>query len=387
MEDRSGIALAAMSDAVHAIAGERAIEPVLQRIVGASRELAGARYAALGIPDGQGNFAQFITAGMSEKLIAAMGPLPRTHGLLGAMLDTDRPYRTEDIKRDPRFRGWWPSAHPQMASFLGVPIRSREGVLGALYLTDKQGAPGFSEDDERLIQMLAAHAAIAIENARLYERGRELSFVEERNRLARDLHDAVVQKLFGVVLAAQSAATLFDRDQESARAQVERLQELTQDAIQELRSLIFQLRPPAVESDGLAAALEKQVQVLRRVHRQDIDLQVTGEPRLRPGFDDEVFRIAQEALHNGVKHAAASRLELRLDQCERRLVMTVHDDGVGFDPDAAAHRSRRLGLTSMEERATAIGGALTIDSAPGTGTTIRLEVPLDGNHQNSRPGR
>jgi signal transduction histidine kinase len=387
MEDRSGIALAAMSDAVHAIAGERAIEPVLQRIVGASRELAGARYAALGIPDGQGNFAQFITAGMSEKLIAAMGPLPRTHGLLGAMLDTDRPYRTEDIKRDPRFRGWWPSAHPQMASFLGVPIRSREGVLGALYLTDKQGAPGFSEDDERLIQMLAAHAAIAIENARLYERGRELSFVEERNRLARDLHDAVVQKLFGVVLAAQSAATLFDRDQESARTQVERLQELTQDAIQELRSLIFQLRPPAVESDGLAAALEKQVQVLRRVHRQDIDLQVTGEPRLRPGFDDEVFRIAQEALHNGVKHAAASRLELRLEERERRLVMTVHDDGVGFDPDAAAHRSRRLGLTSMEERATAIGGALTIDSAPGTGTTIRLEVPLDGNHQNSRPGR
>jgi GAF domain-containing protein len=186
MEDRSGIALEAMSDAVHAIAGERAVEPVLQRIVAASRVLAGARYAALGIPDGQGNFAQFITAGMSEELIAAMGPLPRTHGLLGAMLDTDRPYRTEDIKQDPRFRGWWPSAHPLMASFLGVPIRSREGILGALYLTDKEDAPGFTEEDEGLIRMLAAHAAIAIENARLYERGRELSFVEERNRLACD---------------------------------------------------------------------------------------------------------------------------------------------------------------------------------------------------------
>jgi signal transduction histidine kinase len=382
MQDRSGIALAAMSDAVHAIAGERSVEPVLQRIVGASRELAGARYAALGIPDGQGNFAQFITAGMSEELIAAMGPLPRTHGLLGAMLDTDRPYRTEDIKQDPRFRGWWPSAHPQMASFLGVPIRSRDGVLGALYLTDKEDEPGFTEEDERLIQMLAAHAAIAIENARLYERGRELSFVEERNRLARDLHDSVVQKLFGIVLAAQSAATLFDRDQDSARAQVEKLQELTQDAIQELRSLIFQLRPAAVESDGLAAALAKHVQVLRRVHRQDIDLGVTGEPRLRPDIDDEVFRIAQEALHNGLKHAAAGRLQLLLDEGERRLVLTVRDDGVGFDPGATAHRSRRLGLTSMEERATALGGTLTIDSAPGKGTTIELEVPLGGN---SRP--
>jgi signal transduction histidine kinase len=402
MEDRSGIALEAMSDAVHAIAGERAVEPVLQRIVAASRVLAGARYAALGIPDGQGNFAQFITAGMSEELIAAMGPLPRTHGLLGAMLDTDRPYRTEDIKQDPRFRGWWPNAHPLMASFLGVPIRSREGILGALYLTDKEDAPGFTEEDEGLIRMLAAHAAIAIENARLYERGRELSFVEERNRLARDLHDSVVQKLFGIVLAAQSAATLFDRvvregpgsartgamgELDSARGQVQKLQELAQDAIQELRSLIFQLRPAAVESDGLAAALEKHVQVLGRVYRQDIDLEVRGEARLRPDIDDEVFRIAQEALHNGLKHAAAGRLGLLLEEGERQLVLTVRDDGVGFEPGATAHRSRRLGLTSMEERAAALGGTLSIDSAPGKGTTIKLEVPLGGDHQNSRPGR
>jgi signal transduction histidine kinase len=384
MEDRSGIALEAMSDAVHAIAVERTVEPVLQRIVNASRELAGARYAALGVPDGQGNFAQFITAGMSQELIEEMGPLPRTHGLLGAMLDTDIAYRTEDIKRDPRFRGWWPRAHPQMGSFLGVPIRSRGEVLGALYLTDKEDAPGFSEDDERLIEMLAAHAAIAMENARLYERGRELTFVEERNRLARDLHDAVVQKLFGVVLAAQSAATLFDRDRDAARGQVERLQELTQDAIQELRSLIFQLRPAAVASDGLAAALTGHVQVLRRVHRQEIDIEVTGEPRLRPGIDDEVFRIAQEALQNALKHAAADRVEIRLAESAQRLLLSVRDDGVGFDPSASGHRSRRLGLTSMEERATSLGGTLAIDSMPGAGTTISLEVPLG---QNSRPRR
>jgi signal transduction histidine kinase len=376
MQDRSGIALEAMSDAVHAIAVERTVEPVLQRIVNASRLLAGARYAALGVPDGQGNFAQFITAGMSEELIAEMGPLPRTHGLLGAMLDTDSPYRTDDIKQDPRFRGWWPRAHPQMGSFLGVPIRSQGDVLGALYLTDKEDAPGFSEDDERLIEMLAAHAAIAIENARLYERGRELSFVEERNRLARDLHDAVVQKLFGVVLAAQSATTLFDRDPDAARGQLEWLRELTQDAIQELRSLIFQLRPAAVESDGLAAALEKHVQVLRRVHRQDIGLEVTGEPRLRPGVDEEVFRIAQEALHNALKHAAADRLDVRLEEGEHELLLSVRDDGLGFDPTASDHRSRRLGLTSMEERASSLGGTLAIESTPGAGTTIRLEVPI-----------
>jgi signal transduction histidine kinase len=384
MSDRASIALDAMSGAVLAIASERSVEPVLQRIVDASRVLAGARYAALGVPDGEGNFAQFITAGMSDELIARIGPLPRTHGLLGAVLDADRPYRTEDIKQDPRFRGWWPSAHPVMSSFLGVPIVSPSGVLGALYLTDKEDAAAFTVEDERLIGMLAAHAAIAIENARLYERGRELTFVEERTRLARDLHDSVVQKLFGVVLAAQSADTLFDRDSAAARAQVQRLRELAQDAIQELRSLIFQLRPAAVESEGLAAALSGHVQVLRRVHRVEIDLHLAGEPRRRPGIDEEAFRIAQEALHNALKHAGATRLGVSLEEDEERLLLTVTDDGVGFDPGAAEHRSRRLGLTSMEERARAAGGTLRIDSVPGSGTTVRLEVAPDGD---SRPRR
>jgi signal transduction histidine kinase len=382
MEYRSGMALEAMGDAVRAIASERSVEPVLQRIVNVSRQLAGARYAALGVPDGDGDFAEFITSGMSEELIASMGPLPRAHGLLGAMLRSEAPHRTSDIKRDPRFRGWWPESHPQMSSFLGVPILSPSGVLGALYLTDKEDAPGFTEEDERLTQMLAAHASIAIENARLYERARELSFVEERNRLARDLHDSVVQKLFGIVLAAQSAATLFDRDRQRAQDEVNRLQELAQEAIGELRSLIFQLRPAAVEVEGLAAALSKHVQVLRRVHGLEIDLAVAGEPRLRPGIDDEVFRIAQEALHNALRHAAASRLEVQLEEGRRRLALTVRDDGRGFDPTSPALRSRRLGLTSMEERAGALGGTLTIGSEPGTGTTIRLEVPLG---ENSRP--
>ncbi len=382
MEDRSSISLAAMGDAVRAIAGERSMEPVLQGIVNASRELAGARYAALGIPDGDGAFAQFITSGMSEEEIAAMGPLPRTHGLLGAMLDAERPYRAEDIRRDPRFRGWWPAAHPQMSSFLGVPIRSPDGVLGALYLTEKEAGGDFSEDDERLIEMLAAHASIAIENARLYERGRELSFVEERTRLARDLHDSMVQKLFGVALVAESAVTLLERDPAGARNQVEKIQELAQDAIGELRSLIFQLRPAAVESEGLAAALAKHVQVLRRVHGQRIELHTAGEPRIRPEVDADVFRIAQEALHNALKHAAADDLEVRLEERPSQLSLVVRDDGVGFDPGSAAHRSKRLGLTSMEERARSLGGSLAIDSVRGEGTTIRVEVPLGGN---SRP--
>src|SRR4051812_14828218 len=345
-----------MNAAVLAIAAELSVEAVLQRLVDAARELAGARYAAIGVPDGEGTFERFITSGMSNELVAAMGPLPRGHGLLGAMLQSERPHRADDIRRDPRFRGWWPRAHPQMRSFLGVPIVARRGVIGAFYLTDKVGAEAFDDDDQQVIEMLAAHAAIAIENARLYERSRELSILEERNRLARELHDSVTQKLFGVVLAAEAAATLLNRDGAGAREQVARLQELAQEAMEELRSLIFELRPAAPETEGLATALRKHVEVLRRVHEQDIALRVAGRPRLAPRAEGEVFRIAQEAVHNALRHAGADHIQVTLDARDGVLALTVADDGAGFDTAAPALRARRLGLTSMEERARALGG-------------------------------
>ena len=335
MSEQRGRAFDALSDVLLAVASERSVASILQQLVHAARELAGARYAALGVPDGEGAFAEFITSGMSDKLIASMGPLPRTHGLLGAMLEADRPYRTRDIHDDPRFKGWWPRAHPDMRSFLGVPIVSRSGVIGAFYLTEKLAAPEFDEDDEKLIVMLAAHAATTIENARLYERSRELSIVEERNRLARELHDSVSQKLFGLVLSAEAAGTLLDRDPGEARAELDRLRTLAQEVMEELRSLVFELRPPALESEGLATALRKHVDVLRRVYRREIHLELTGTPRRVPELEREVFRVAQEALQNALRHADATRLDVELAANDGRLLLTVRDDGVGFDPQAA----------------------------------------------------
>jgi signal transduction histidine kinase len=367
-------ALEAISEAVLAIAAEREVEPVLRRLVAAARELAGARYAALGIPDGEGAFAQFITEGMSDELIAAMGPLPRTHGLLGAMLESPESYRTTDIRQDPRFRGWWPRAHPQMRSFLGVPIVARGEIIAAFYLTDCERADEFSDADQRLIEMLAAHAAVAIENARLLERSRELNIVEERNRLARELHDAVSQKLFGLVLNAEAAATLLERDGDAAAEQVGRLGELAQEALEELRGLIFELRPASLEEEGLAATLRKHVEMLRRVQGRAVELRISGPVRAGDA-DGEVLRIAQEALNNALRHAEAERVELRLQGRDGRLTLTVADNGVGFDPDAPGLRARHLGLTSMEERARALGGTLAVVSRPGDGTTVTLEVP------------
>jgi signal transduction histidine kinase len=375
MKAAPGKAFEALSDVVLAIAAERSVESILQRLVEAARELVDAEYAAVGVPDGGGGFAQFLTAGMSDELIESLGPLPRTHGLLGAMLEAPEPYRIEDVQRDPRFRGWWPSGHPDMRSFLGVPIVARGGIVGAFYLTEKLGAAGFSAADQELIQTFAAHAAVAIQNARLYERSRELSIVEERNRLARELHDAVTQRLFALRLTSEAAAGLLDRDPPAARAQLERLHELTDEAIDELRAVILALRPATIESEGLAATLAGQVDLLRRAYGREIGLEVAGTPDLPMAAATDVLRIAQEALQNALRHSGAERVAVRLEAGDGRVVLSVADEGRGFDSHAPALRSRRLGLTSMEERARALGGTLEISSEPGEGTTVRLEVP------------
>jgi signal transduction histidine kinase len=367
-------ALRAVGDAVLAIAAELSLEEVLQRLVESARELAGARYAALGIPDGSGGFRHFLTAGMSDELVAALGPLPHQHGVLGAMLEETTPYRSADIREHPRFRGWWPRGHPDMRSFLGVPIVAREGVVGAFYLTDKVGAPDFGDEEQELIELLARHAAIAITNARLHQESSELSILSERNRLALELHDAVSQKLFSLVLNAEAASTLLERDPGAAREQVLRLQELAQDALDELRSLIFELRPPDLEQDGLCGALRKHVEVLRRVQPSPIELELDDGIVREPERDREILRVAQEAIANALRHAGASRLTVRLRDGDGRVLLEVEDDGAGFDPTASELRARHLGLTSMEERARRIGGELELRSAPGAGTLVRLEA-------------
>ncbi|HTT27527.1 MAG TPA: GAF domain-containing sensor histidine kinase [Solirubrobacteraceae bacterium] len=379
MADTLSPALKAVSDAVLGVAAHLSVDEVLQKLVDAAPELVSARYAALGIPDGAGGFRRFLVSGMSDELIASMGPLPRTHGMLGAMLEQRDSYRTDDIHDDPRFRGWWPRRHPDMRSFLGVPIVSPDGnIIGAFYLTEKKDADVFDAADQELIELLAAHASIAITNARLYEQSRELSILSERNRLALELHDVVSQKLFSVMLTAEAAAGQMDRDLVAARAQIDRLRVLAGEALEELRSLILGLRPPELERDGLAGAIRKEVDLLGRMHGASIELDID------PGFtidtgDRELalLRIVDEALHNAVRHAHAERVTVRVGGESGAVIVEVADDGVGFDPDSAELRSRHLGLTSMEERTRELHGRLRIDSKPGTGTTVRIELKPD----------
>ncbi len=224
--------------------------------------------------------------------------------------------------------------------------------------------------------LLAAHAAIAIENARLYEQSRELSVVAERNRLARDLHDSVSQTLFSMTLTAEAALTAMDNDAETARSEVENLRDLSRAALQEMRSLIFELRPAELESDGLVATLEKHVDVLRRIGQVEIAIRAPDYSPQAPDVERMVFRIIQESLNNVMKHSEAKRVDVEIGARNGTLRVSITDDGIGFDIKDPQIRTRRLGITSMEERAEELGGELRIESSAGQGTRIELELPL-----------
>jgi signal transduction histidine kinase len=371
-QNTAEVILAAITEAV---ASGRSLEEVLTGLAETARQISGATFSAIGIPEPEGDaFAAFIHIGMSDELVAQMGPLPRTHGMLDAMLHDPEPVRLPDIKKDRRFRGWWPRAHPLMSSFLGVPIVSEGEVVGAFYLTDKIGAEEFTYEDQAGIVLLASHAAAAIEAAAMLEDSRALAMSEERERLARELHDALNQSLFSLSLTARAAARHLATDPDRAADELNEIADLSRQAMTELRAVVDGLRTPDVDRDGLLPAIRSLADLLSRVHHIEIEVVCDGEPDLEGRAEHEVFRIVQEALTNAVRHSQAGKVTVSVANGDG-LAVSIKDDGMGFEPDARSSRGKRLGLTSMRDRAYALGGRLTIDSAPGRGSTVRLEVP------------
>ena len=357
-----------VSEAVLAVSRQLSTRDALTVIVRSARTLAGARYAALGVPDDRGSFAEFVVAGMTQAVQRAIGPLPRQHGMLAALLKSGEPERLADIRKDPRFEGW-PAAHPELTGFLGVPVKNGGDVLGIIFVANKRSG-SFTDRDEELLTLFAAHAAIALTNARLYERSREASVLEERARLARELHDAVSQRMFSIRAHARAAEVLLAKDPARAAGELAAIAELGAQAHAELRAVIDGLAPP--ELDGLAESLRRYALLAARAHGIPVRVTAADVPELDAPTQAAAFRVAQEALHNALRHSGASEISVTLSRTRSRVILEVADDGTGFDPELA---SGGLGLASMRDRAAAVGGALRVTSNPGGGTRVRLAVP------------
>ncbi|HJQ29043.1 MAG TPA: PAS domain S-box protein, partial [Rubrobacter sp.] len=237
--------------------------------------------------------------------------------------------------------------------------------------------PGWkpAEDEETFLGAVANQAAVAVQNARLFSAAQGAAALQERQRLSRELHDSVSQALYGIALGSRTARTLLDRDPSRAVEPLEYVLSLAEAGLAEMRALIFELRPEALESEGLIAALEKQAAALHARHEIRVNTDLCDvEPPMSPGTKEALYRIAQEVMQNTVKHAGASIVDLRLEHENGSVALEVSDDGSGFDPSGSF--PGHLGLRSMRERATQIGGTLEIQSAPGEGTRVMIRIPL-----------
>jgi PAS domain S-box-containing protein len=280
----------------------------------------------------------------------------------------------EKLLADPRFAPVhdqlreWPCA--TMAAF---PMRYGDRIVGWMNVGY---SPGRRPNDAEIafLSTIANHAAVAAENARLLVEAREKAALEERQRLARELHDSVSQALYGIALGARTARTLLDRDPRLAAEPLNYVLSLAEAGLAEMRALIFELRPDSLKEEGLITAITKQVESVRARHGLAVDADLPNEPDVPLELKEAIYRIAQEALTNTVKHARARRVGLRLTDGGEELVLEVADDGIGFQPEGPF--PGHLGLRSMRERALHLHGTLDVESVPAQGTTIRARIPV-----------
>ncbi len=291
-------------------------------------------------------------------------------GITGWVAATGESLLVPDVREDPRYVWMSPA---ETRSELTVPLKVKGDVIGVLDVQSDQ-LNAFDESDLLVLQSLAHQAAIAIENARLYEQARRLAVIEERQRLARELHDSVTQALYGVSLYAEAAARRLDAGMaDAAKAYMYDVRDMSREALREMRLLIFELRPSVLENEGLMVALRTRLEAVEERAGMGVSFRVEGEGEICPMIEEGLYRIAREVLNNALKHAAAQNISVSLTIGQDAVVLEIVDDGVGFDADAAKEGGG-VGLEGMAERAAQIGGELVLDSEPGHGTRVRVEV-------------
>lgn len=347
------------------------LEAVLERIAEVAKEIAATKYAALGVPNGAGGLRYFKTAGMTEEQIALIDHLPKGHGLIGAIMHERETLRLADIRQDKRSVGF-PANHPPMTSLLGVPIKLGSQLFGVLYLCDKVDGMPFNDVDQMLVETVASYAALAISGATLSEQHSRLRMLEERERIGMELHDGVIQSLYGIGMHVELLRMSGSIRAEDMQPLVDSLNEV----IEDIRVYIGQLRR---RSDQTSTLRDCFLHVVERLNLSDqlevvIDVEDMKLP-FTPAVMESICLIINEAVSNAARHAEATRLHLSARCDGGYLLIHVDDDGKGFSVNEA-HHENGLGLRNMQRRARLYGGEVLIDSRPFGGTHLTIRVPL-----------
>ncbi|MEZ5169288.1 MAG: GAF domain-containing protein [Acidimicrobiia bacterium] len=359
--------------AVLSVAGDLELPTVLRRIAESARSLLGARYCALGVLGDDGVLSEFVPIGLDEDEVAAIGHTPEGLGILGLLVREPLPLRLERLQDHPESVGF-PPAHPPMTSFLGVPIVVRGEAYGNLYLCDKEDGSSFSAEDENLAVTLAAAAAIAVENARLHTRVQNIAVLSERERIARDLHDTVIQQLFAIGMALQAASRAIDDP--AARARVDESVDRLDNTVREIRTTIFGLETEALPGRQVRSEMLRVVDEMTPGLRTRPQVSFDGPVDVvtPDAVADDLVATLREALANVARHADATRVEVAL-RADDVIELVVRDDGCGPSgpgpPEGRGH-----GLNNLRQRAEAHGGRLDVRERTDGGTELTWEVPV-----------
>ncbi len=350
------------------------LENVLERIAQVAKELIGTRYAALGIPNGLGGLRYFKTSGMSVEEIVMIEHPPVGHGLLGVIMKERRSIRLQHIQDDSRSVGF-PKNHPPMQAFLGVPVQMGQQLFGMFYLCDKQDGTMFNDGDELLLETMASYVALAIVNAQTNQKQSRIALLEERERIGMELHDGVIQSLYGIGMQAQ----LLTYNDSISPKDIAPIVNALDDVIEDIRGFILQLRQRSDNNLTIRVCFQ---QMLERLHLPPTLEVVIDAPNTKPPFTPAVFEsvclIVSEALSNAARHASARQIRLSTRQEGRLMYIIVEDDGRGFDPMSSMSSSETsgLGLTNMQYRARLYGGDVIIESTPQKGTRVSIWIPI-----------
>ncbi|MBK7725549.1 MAG: GAF domain-containing protein [Dehalococcoidia bacterium] len=364
--------LAEMAVTSELLAGSEDLSDTLQRLAHRAREVTGADFAAISTFDETGIMTRFIYAGISEDQARRLGDPPRGRGLLGELAERDRPFRLADVQAHSGYTGW-PAGHPDMCAFLGAPIRANGRTIGSLYMTRDRGREPFSEAEESAAAVLALQGAVSLATGLARERRGRLYVLEERGRIAHDLHDGTIQALYAIGLECDSLSNREDfpgEAREAFAAAVTRINDL----IADMRGYIFMLETgtPAAEPEltrDLAFVIR---QIVSPAIASVVNISAAALQELSAREAEDLLYIAREALSNSVRHGAPSKVAIDLRQSEDATILTVQDNGVGFD---LATVRRGLGRVTMQTRADRLGATLTLIGIPGMGATVRVSIP------------